>query len=52
MAWAAQDPVDPQEAKRHNQVAQKQGNRNPFVDIPNLAQLIGEDTFVNGRIGR
>lgn len=44
--WADKvDPIDPQERKRHELAAQKQGNRNPFVDIPNLASLLGPAVF-------
>lgn len=44
-AWHQQDPVDAQEQRRHQLIAQRQGNRNPFVDIPNLLELIGFDSF-------
>ncbi len=41
--WAEQvDPVDERERTRHDLIAKKQGNRNPFIDIPNLVSLIGE----------
>ena len=47
MRWAeAEDPVDAQEARRHELVFQQQGNRNPFIDIPNLASLLGQQAFV------
>jgi deoxyribonuclease-1 len=45
--WAKADPVDEQERRRHDMIAQKQKNRNPFVDIPNLAEVIGEHVFIN-----
>lgn len=44
--WAAQDAPDELELKRHQLVAERQRNRNPFVDIPNLAQLIGAEAFI------
>jgi endonuclease I len=44
--WAEQvDPVDERERTRHELIFKKQGNRNPFVDIPNLASLIGEQAM-------
>lgn len=43
--WMLQDAVDPFEAERHEKIARKQGNRNPFVDIPELIDLIGVATF-------
>lgn len=46
MRWAeAEDPVDAQEVRRHELVFQQQGNRNPFVDIPNLPSLLGQQAF-------
>jgi endonuclease I len=44
--WSEEvDPVDPQEVKRHEIVFKNQGNRNPFIDIPHLASIIGEDVL-------
>ncbi|RYX91136.1 hypothetical protein EON78_06790 [bacterium] len=41
--WAEKvDPVNEEDIKRNNIVFEKQGNRNPFVDIPNLGSIIGE----------
>ena len=37
MNWNNSDPVDTMEAKRNEQVAIYQGNRNPFIDYPQLA---------------
>ncbi len=46
--WSEEvDPVDEQELRRHEIVFKNQGNRNPFIDIPNLASLIGEDVLRN-----
>jgi endonuclease I len=39
------DPVNDQERRRHEFVFKKQGNRNPFIDIPGLASMIGENVF-------
>lgn len=44
--WSEQaDPIDERERTRHEMVAKRQGNRNPFIDIPNLASIIGEDAL-------
>lgn len=44
--WSEQiDPVDQSEVKRHQTVYNKQGNRNPFIDIPNLGSLITEQVL-------
>ena len=38
--WHRNDPVSDKEIRRNNAVAKKQGNRNPFVDEPELAEYI------------
>ena len=38
--WNASDPVDELEQRRNEQVAIYQGNRNPFIDNSNYAELI------------
>ncbi len=43
--WAESDLPDAQEQFRHETIAQRQANRNPFVDIPNLGSLIGVQTL-------
>ncbi|PIQ25000.1 hypothetical protein COW36_16230 [bacterium (Candidatus Blackallbacteria) CG17_big_fil_post_rev_8_21_14_2_50_48_46] len=44
--WSEQiDPIDERERVRHELIFKKQGNRNPFIDIPNLASLIGEQAM-------
>lgn len=40
LKWHRQDPVSEREITRNEKVAKKQGNRNPFVDDPNLAEYI------------
>ena len=44
LEWCAQDPVDTWEMKRNDLVQQVQGNRNVFIDYPELAwQLFDEE---------
>lgn len=44
--WSeAVDPVDQLEVKRNTDVQKYQGNRNPFVDIKDLASTIGESVL-------
>lgn len=38
--WNEQDPVDQFERDRNDAIQKIQGNRNPFVDFPNLANAI------------
>jgi endonuclease I len=38
--WAKEDPVDTFEIKRNESIFSIQGNRNPFIDLPELAELI------------
>lgn len=40
--WNEQDPVDDAEMTRNNEIEKLQGNRNPFIDFPNLAQDISK----------
>lgn len=40
LQWARQDPVSQKEIVRNDAVEQSQGNRNPFVDFPELAEYI------------
>jgi endonuclease I len=38
--WNEQDPVDDAEMERNNAIEKLQGNRNPFIDYPELANDI------------
>ena len=38
--WARRDPVSQKEKDRNNAVENAQGNRNPFIDFPELAEYI------------
>ena len=42
--WAKEDPVNELEVKRNNAVYKIQGNRNPFIDFPNLMEYIWGDS--------
>lgn len=43
--WAKTDGVDQTEVERNNEVYKIQGNRNPFVDFPNLMEYIWGDSI-------
>ena len=40
LAWHRADPVSQKEIDRNNAVQSQQGNRNPFIDFPDLAEYI------------
>ena len=40
LEWNRLDPVDEWEMERNNETAKIQGNRNPFIDHPELADII------------
>lgn len=44
LQWCEADPVDDIERERNEAVYQIQGNRNPFVDFPNLAEYVWGDS--------
>ena len=47
LEWHRNDPVSQKEINRNNAVEGQQGNRNPFIDFPNLAEYIwGSSTDV------
>lgn len=55
LTWNRQDPVDDIERQRNEAVYGIQGNRNPFVDFPNLPEYIWGDSVdyafdVNGAV--
>jgi hypothetical protein len=46
LKWSHQDPVSPKELARIEAIYNIQGNRNPFIDYPDLADYIwGKDTL-------
>ena len=45
LEWNRQDPPDANELRRNDLVEDFQGNRNPFIDNPELADRIGEAVF-------
>ncbi len=45
LEWNRQDPPDANELRRNDLVEAFQGNRNPFIDDPELADRIGEAVF-------
>lgn len=40
LEWSRQDPVDDKETSRNDKVETCQGNRNPYVDFPELAEYV------------
>ena len=40
LEWNRLDPVDEWEMERNNETAKIQGNRNPFIDHPEFADII------------
>lgn len=45
LKWHKEDPVSEKEVKRNNAVYEVQGNRNPFVDYPQLAEYVWGDSI-------
>ena len=46
LKWSKQDPVSPKEITRNETIYGLQGNRNPYIDYPDLADYIwGKDTL-------
>ncbi|MEZ0392931.1 MAG: endonuclease I family protein [Pseudobdellovibrionaceae bacterium] len=40
--WHEEDPVDAEEKERNEAIMELQGNRNPFIDFPELARKISD----------
>lgn len=40
LKWSAQDPVSQKEIDRNNEVYKIQGNRNPYIDYPLMAEYV------------
>lgn len=40
LEWHALDPVDSLEKRRNQRIFEKQGNRNPFIDNPQWAEMV------------
>lgn len=38
--WHEEDPVDAEEVERNNKIEEAQGNRNPYIDFPDLVDRI------------
>jgi endonuclease I len=47
LEWNKFDPPDAAERRRNELVREFQGNRNPFIDAPDLADRIGEKVFMS-----
>lgn len=53
LRWSVNDPVSDKELSRNDGIYKEQGNRNPFIDLPDLADYIwgakkGETFYLNG----
>ncbi len=40
--WNLEDPVDAEEIERNDQIQAAQGNRNPYIDFPEMVNRIGD----------
>lgn len=52
LRWNREHPPTAEEKQRNDRIEQFQGNRNPFIDDPTLADRIGVDGFRSGYQGR
>lgn len=48
LKWHRQDPVSEKEINRNNAVYSFQGNRNPYIDYPNMVEYIWGDSIDYG----
>ena len=53
LRWSANDPVSIKERTRNDGIYKEQNNRNPFIDLPDLAEYIwgsksGQPFYING----
>ena len=48
LQWSREDPVDEIETARNEAVYRIQGNRNPFIDFPQLAEYVWGDSITRG----
>ena len=53
LRWHVEDPPTLLERERNDRVQQVQGNRNPFVDFPQLSRLLwGNETYLYQKLGK
>ena len=45
LKWHRDDPVSEKEINRNNEVFRYQGNRNPFIDFPQMAEYVWGDSI-------
>lgn len=55
LRWSSNDPVSDKERDRNDGINKEQGNRNPFIDLPDLADYLwgkkrGEKFYVDGHV--
>jgi endonuclease I len=51
LQWHRDDPVDGAERARHEAIVHLQGNRNPFIDQPDLVDRIGLESILANQPG-
>ncbi len=50
MLWHQQDPPDARERRRNERIYERQGNRNPFIDLPQFAHSVWGQQVGNTRV--